>query len=109
VFLLPGAPAACLWAYELIAGAAVRRQGGLPTALPFATGRFTAARKIVSSIGLVDVCPVMRAGGDRVEPVAAFAEAGLGAALRADGFVLVPEGSEGYARDSTVLVYLFGA
>jgi molybdopterin molybdotransferase len=107
VFLLPGAPAACLWAYELIAGAALRRRGGRPMTLPFAARRLIAARKIVSAIGMVDVCPVSRIGDDRVEPIVSFEESGLGAALRADGVVIVPEGSEGHARDSTVLVYLF--
>ena len=108
VFLLPGAPAACLWAYELFAGAAVRRCGGRPTALPFAARRMVLDRKLVSAIGMVDICPVVCRAEGRVAPIAPFAEAGLAAALRADGIVIVPEGSEGYARDSEVLVYLFG-
>jgi molybdopterin molybdotransferase len=107
VFLLPGAPAACLWAYELIAGPALRRLGGRPIGLPYGRRRMTTARKIVSNIGVVDVCPVVRTVDDRIEPIAGFGEAGLGAALRADGVVIVPEGSEGHARDTEVLVYLF--
>jgi molybdopterin molybdotransferase len=107
VFLLPGAPAACLWAYELFAGPAVRRAGGRPPALPFGVRRMALDRKLVSAIGMVDICPVVCRAEGRVEPIAPFAEAGLAAALRADGIVIVPEGSEGYARGSEVVVYLF--
>ena len=109
VALLPGAPAACLWAYELIAGPMVRRLGGRPIGLPYEARRMTTATKIVSGIGMVDICPVARRGDGMVEPIASFTEAGLGAALRADGVVIVPAGSEGHARDSEVLVYLFEA
>jgi len=42
-----------------------------------------------------------------IEPLASFAEAGLGAAIEADGFVILPEGSEGYAQGALVLVYLY--
>jgi len=108
VFLLPGAPAACLWAYELFAGCAVRRAGGRPAALPFRARPMALDRKLVSAIGMVDICPVVCRAEGRIEPITPFAEAGLAAALRADGIVIVPEGSEGYARDSEVLVYLFG-
>ena len=45
-------------------------------------------------------------GSDRVEPVTSFDEAGLFAATMADGFVIVPEGSEGFAQGATVEVYL---
>jgi molybdopterin molybdotransferase len=106
VFLLPGMPAACLWAYELVAGGAVRRRAGGSTALPFAARPMTTARKIASIIGVTDVCPVRCRADDKVEPIASFAEAGLAAAIQADGFVIVPAGSEGYARDSAVMVYL---
>jgi hypothetical protein len=34
-------------------------------------------------------------------------EAGLEAATQADGFVILPEGSEGYAQGASVLVYLY--
>jgi len=44
---------------------------------------------------------------DTIEPMASFAEAGLGAASQADGFVILAEGSEGYAQGASVLVYLY--
>jgi molybdopterin molybdotransferase len=105
VFLLPGAPAACLWAYELLAGRALRRLAGRDPALPFPTRRMTTAGKIVSSIGTTEVCPVRRLSDDRVEPIASLAGAGLAAA--ADGFVIVAEGSEGIPRGASATVYLY--
>jgi molybdopterin molybdotransferase len=67
----------------------------------------TAGRKIVSEVGMTEVCPVQRVGEDTIEPMASFAEAGLGAATQADGFMIVPEGSEGHAHGASVLVYLY--
>jgi molybdopterin molybdotransferase len=107
VFLLPGTPVDCLWAYELLAGRAVRRAGLRPTALPFATRPLTAARKLVSGIGRTEVVPVRRAGDGGVEPTAGFAEAGLAAAARADGFVVIAESSEGVPAGAPVTVYLY--
>jgi molybdopterin molybdotransferase len=107
VFLLPGTPAACLWAYELLAGPAIRRLAGRSAELPFATCQMRLARKIVSEIGMTDVCPVRRTADSEVEPLAPFAEAGLVAAAQGDGFVVVPEGSEGYPQGAPVTVYLY--
>jgi molybdopterin molybdotransferase len=45
-------------------------------------------------------------GEGEAEPLAPFAEAGLVAAVQADGFVVVPEASEGYPEGATVTVYL---
>jgi molybdopterin molybdotransferase len=106
-FLLPGAPAACLWAYEMLAGRAVRRLGGRDPALPFPTRRLTAARKLVSAIGRTEIVAVRHAGDGAVEPAASFAEAGLAALARADGFTVVAEASEGVAAGATLTVYLY--
>jgi molybdopterin molybdotransferase len=107
VLLLPGTPAACLWAYEMLAGRAVRRLGGRSPALPYPARTVTAARKIVSEIGLAEVVPVRCAGEGEVEPMASFAAAGLRAVTEADGFVVVAEGSEGYQRGAMVTAYLY--
>jgi molybdopterin molybdotransferase len=106
VFLLPGSPADCLWAYELIAGRAIRRMAGRSPELPYAVETLRVARKIVSEVGTVEVCPVRRTGSGEAEPMPSFAEAGLAAAAHADGFVLVPEASEGYPQGAAVTVYL---
>ena len=106
VFLLPGAPAACLWGYELFAGRAVRRLAGRDPALPFRSQVMRMRRKLVSRIGMTEICPVRRIDHDTVEPIGSFAEAGLMAAAQADGFVILSEGSEGIAAGATVTVYL---
>jgi len=106
-FLLPGAPVACLWSYELIAGRAIRRLSGRPAALPFPSRRMVAARKIVSEIGMTEICPVQCLRDGTVGPIGSNPEIGLAAAAHADGFVIVPEGSEGYAQGAPVVVYLY--
>ena len=104
--LLPGTPSSCLWAYEFLAGRAVRILGGQNPALPFHRRRMTTTRKLVSIIGLTEIIPVRFLGGDRVEPIISFAEIGLAAATRADGFVVIAEGSEGIVENSRVDVHL---
>ena len=107
VVLLPGAPAACLWSYELFGGRAIRRLGGRNAALPYRSREMATARKIVSALGMTEICPVRSGRGDTVEPLPSFAETGLVAAVSADGFVIVPEGSEGYPQGARVSVYLY--
>ncbi len=107
VVLLPGMPAACLWSYELFAGRAIRRLGGRGRELPFRSREMITARKIVSAIGITEICPVCCGAGDSIEPTPSFAETGLMAAVGADGFVIVPEGSEGHPQGARVTVYLY--
>ena len=45
--------------------------------------------------------------GDEVEPLAISGAAILSSTTRADGFVIVPGESEGYAPGATVTVYLY--
>lgn len=106
VFLLPGAAVSCLWGYEFCAGRAIRQRAGHDPGLPLRAVTMRTNRKIVSSIGMTEVCPVRRSGEDSVEPIASFAAAGIAAAAQADGFVIVTEGSEGFAARTNVTVYL---
>ena len=108
VLLLPAVPAGCLLSYELFAGRAIRRLGGRDPALPYRSRSLTTARKMVSALGMTEICPVRRRPDGGVEPIASFAEIGLMAAARADGFVIVPEASEGYAPGTSVTAYLYG-
>jgi molybdopterin molybdotransferase len=109
VLLLPGGSAACLWSYELFAGRAIRRLGGRDPALPYRSRTMTTARKIVSSIGTTEICPVRRRPDGQIEPVASFAEIGMMAAAQADGFLIVSEASEGYAQGASVTPYFYDA
>jgi len=108
VVLLPGAALACLCAYELLAGRLIRLQGGRDAALPHLTREAEVGRKIVSAVGLVEVCQVRWAAG-RAEPVGSPEDGGLATACRADGFVVIPASLEGYAPGSRVTVHLYEA
>jgi molybdopterin molybdotransferase len=106
VFLLPGNPVSCLCAYDLFAGQVVRRLGGRPPEWPYRAQTLPLARKIASAVGRVDYVRVLVQGG-RVEPLATSGASVLSSTTRADGFVLVPRDSEGYAAGEQVLVYLY--
>jgi molybdopterin molybdotransferase len=106
VFLLPGNPVSCLCAYDLFAGAAVRRLGGRPPELPYPVRRLPLARKLASAVGRVDYVRVLVRDG-RVEPLATSGASILSSTTRADGFVLVPRDSEGYAAGEEVQVFLY--
>jgi molybdopterin molybdotransferase len=108
VVLLPGAPAACLWSYELFAGRAIRRLGGRNPELPFRSREVMTTRKIVSTLGMTEICPVRFCDGETVAPLPSFAEIGLMAAVGADGFVIVPQGSEGFPESARISVHLYG-
>jgi molybdopterin molybdotransferase len=107
VVLLPGTPAACLWTYELFAGRAIRRLGGRGGELPYRSREMITAGKIVSSLGMTEVCAVRCGENNTVEPLPSFAEIGIMAACGADGFVIVPHGSEGFPQGARVFVYLY--
>ena len=108
VMLLPGSPVACLFSYEMLAGRAIRRFGGRNPALPHRSRVMRAARKIVSAIGVTEIFPVScESGCDTAEPLPSFGEAGLMAVVAADGFVIVPEASEGHPQGASVTVYLY--
>jgi molybdopterin molybdotransferase len=61
----------------------------------------------VSAIGTTEICPVQRID-DGIEPAMGYSPANLLALARADGFVIVPEGSEGMPAGAVVPVHLFG-
>jgi molybdopterin molybdotransferase len=106
VLLLPGDPLACLCAYDLVAGRLVRHLAGRDRRLPYATREAEIGRKIVSAIGVADLCRVRLVDG-RAELIASVETGGLASAVRADGFVLVPEPLEGYAPGVRVTVHLY--
>jgi molybdopterin molybdotransferase len=108
VFLLPGNPVSCLCAYDFFAGRGIRLRGALAAPWPYRQLRAAVARKIVSAIGRVDYCRVRVRDGE-VEPLALSGASVLSSTTRADGFVVVPAESEGYAPGSEVVVQLYDA
>jgi molybdopterin molybdotransferase len=106
VFLLPGNPVSALCAYDFFAGRALRVLGGRTAAWPYRSVRATLARKISSPVGRLDYARV-RLDRDRVEPLSVAGASVLSSTTRADGFVLVPEDSEGFAAGTEVEVWLY--
>ncbi len=111
VLLLPGDPLECWSAYEILAGRLIRRMGGRLPELPYAKQRAEVGHKIVSAIGVVEVCRVRlvqaKDAQGRLEPVGPAESGGLSSVTRAHGFVLVPAPLEGFAPGTCVDVYLF--
>lgn len=106
VLLLPGNPVSCLVAYDFFAGPVIRTLGGRSAALPYRTAVLPLAGRLVSQIGRTDYARVrVRAG--RVEPIAVGGAAVLSSAAAADGFVIVPSGSEGFPEGHQVEVHLY--
>ena len=106
VFLLPGNPVSCLCAYDFFAGRAIRALGGLSKTWPYHSIIAKLARKISSPIGRLDYARVRLVNGD-VEPIAVGGASILSSTTRADGFVIVPADSEGFAPGSEVEVWLY--
>jgi molybdopterin molybdotransferase len=108
VILLPGNPVSCMCAYDFFAGRAIRRLGGRETSWPYPMVRRKLARKLVSVIGRVDYARVQLKDG-LVEPIAISGASLLSSTTRADGFVVIPEGSEGFAAGSEVQVQCYSS
>jgi molybdopterin molybdotransferase len=106
VFLLPGNPVSCLCAYDFFAGRAIRLLGGRCPDWPYRRAQLPLRRKLVSQIGRVDYARVCVVEG-QVEPVAISGASMLTSTTRADGFVILPEDSEGYPPGAEVPVYFY--
>jgi molybdopterin molybdotransferase len=106
VFLLPGNPVSCLCAYDFFAGRAIRALGGRTKAWPYQALRARLARKISSPVGRLDYARVRVVDG-AVEPLAVGGASLLSSTTRADGFVIVPADSEGFAPGTEVEVWLY--
>ena len=106
VFLLPGNPVSCLCAYDFFAGPAIRTLAGKSSQWPYPSVSLPLSRKLVSTVGRTDYARVS-IQNDLVVPIAISGASVLSSTTRADGFVIIPEDLEGYARDSEVTVYLY--
>jgi molybdopterin molybdotransferase len=113
VFLIPGNPVSALCAYDFFAGRAIRALGGRPLDWPYRPVRGTLVRKISSPVGRLDyarVCvkaPTVPGGLARVEPLSVTGASILSSTTRADGFLIVPDDSEGFPAGTEVDVWLY--
>jgi molybdopterin molybdotransferase len=106
VILLPGSPLDCLHAYDLFAGRLIRNLSGRAPSLPYRVRQGKLKRKIVSSVGTVELCRVLLIAGD-VIPLGNDDSGGLASVVRADGFIMIPATLEGYAPGATMDVYTY--
>lgn len=106
IVLLPGNPVSALCAYDFFAGRAIRVLGGRSKEWPYRSVRRTLSRKISSPIGRLDYARVRIEDG-RVEPLSVAGASVLSSTTRADGFVIVPDDSEGFAAGTDVDVWLY--
>ncbi len=103
VLLLPGSPASALTIYDLLAGPAVQTLAGR-AAVPRGVQREVVLdRKITSAVGFTDIVRVKLHGG-RATPLGPADAGGLARVVLSDGWVLVPEGQEGFPAGSAVVV-----
>jgi len=107
VFLLPGNPVSCLCAYDFFAGRSIRALGGRPKEWPYRSIVAPLARSITSPIGRLSYARVQVVDG-RVEQLAVVGASVLSSTTRADGFVVVPAESGGFAAETDVTVWLYG-
>ena len=107
VFLLPGNPVSCMCAYDFFAGRAIRLIGGRDPRWPYSAMRCSLSHKIASQIGRLDYCRVILNNDGTVRPLAISGASILSSLTRADGFVIVPAGSEGFPSDADVTVNLY--
>ncbi len=106
MFLRPGNPVSCLCADDFFAGRAIRAMGGRTKAWPYQALRARLARKISSPVGRLDYARVRVVDG-AVEPLAVGGASLLSSTTRADGFVIVPADSEGFAPGTEVEAWLY--
>lgn len=102
VLLSPGRLDAALSVWLMVGRAMLRRLAGAAGDAHEPTETLPLARKIASTVGLAEVVPVRRQGG-QAEPLASK-YLPLSALARSDGWVLVPAESEGYSAGSSVRV-----
>jgi molybdopterin biosynthesis enzyme len=100
--MLPGRLDGALAAFLIVGDALLRALTGAPISPGMPV---TLTRKIVSTVGMAEVVPVRRVG-DGVEPLATGYWP-MPALTRADGWVLVPPESEGFAAGSELEMRAF--
>ncbi len=110
VFSLAGFPVATLVAFHMLARPALLKMQGLKPDHGRRTLKAELTRDVSSTIGRTDVVRVkLRRAGARTlaEPVRITGSSILSTMTSADGFVLIPENSEGLRKGTSVEVELF--
>ena len=102
VLLLPGRLDAALSVWLVLGRRMLDRLAAAKSSENEPTETLTLARKVSSTVGLAEVVPVRRNGG-QAEPLATK-YLPLSSLARSDGWILVPADSEGYSAGTSVQV-----
>lgn len=110
VFMLPGYPVASIVAFETFVRPALQVMLGTKLVVPYPAIRARLRRKIASELGRRDFVRVRverTARGYEVEPLRTSGSGIVSTLVRGDGFVIVPESTEGIEKGEVVEVRLF--
>jgi molybdopterin molybdotransferase len=110
VFMLPGYPVAAIFAYETFVRPALEKMQGLDASRRYPKIRGQLKRKIASELGRRDYVRVkLDLTGEQpmVEPIRTSGSGIISSLVRADGFVVVPENTEGLEQGIMVEVNVF--
>lgn len=106
IFLLPGNPVSCLSAYDFFVARAIRLAGGRDLRWPYPNMRLPLGTNISSQTGRVDYVRI-QIKEEQAYLIATSGAAILSSTTKADGFLVVPEASEGYAEGEIVQIWLY--
>jgi molybdopterin molybdotransferase len=110
VFMLPGYPVAALVGFDVFAGPAIQVAQGAEPKSPYPVVKAILKRKIASELGRMDfprVKVVDEGGMQSVEPIRTSGSGIISSLVKADGYVIVPENTEGLEKGKEVEVHLY--
>jgi molybdopterin molybdotransferase len=110
VFMLPGYPVAAIVGFETFVRPALQKMQGMEIRSPYPQVKAVLGRKIASELGRRDFSRVRlheRNGVLYAEPIRTKGSGIVSSLVRADGFVIVPENTEGLEKGEEVTVSLF--
>lgn len=110
VFMLPGYPVAAVFAFETFVRPALQKMQGTEIRSSYPQVQASLKRKIASELGRMDFVRVRleRKGKEYLaEPIRTTGSGIISSLVRADGFVVVPENTEGIENGEKVVVNLF--
>ena len=107
VFMLPGNPAATIFAFEVFARPALQAMQGAIPFNPYPQIEGALKKKIASELGRRDFVWVRVDREGDVEPIRTSSSGIVSRLLLANGFVVVPENTEGIEKGKMVKVNMF--
>lgn len=110
VFMLPGFPVASIVGFETFVRPLIQKLSKTRIKVPYRSIKVRLKRKISSELGRRDFVRVkvtVQKDGYSAEPLRSSGSGIVSSLVRAQGFVIVPENTEGVEQDDIVEVFLF--